>query len=214
MKCFKNILTYFFKSSILPLVTREERKMMYIYDPEKIDELLEKIKDDDSVTLTGSQLRELAETIRKKGKGRKPIALDDDLFDRVVRRWQSGEITARAAMQELDLKPNTFYRRVKERYENMDDLRSELKKAAKALKDEHEDIKDLKDLKELGQQIKEDAGEIGKLAMDKVESTVGATKMETEILKEKLAAEIDHKKDLAELKKAVEAEAEALKASK
>ena len=77
MKCCKNILTYFSDSSILPLVTREESEMMYIYDPEKIDELLEKIKDDDSVTLTGSQLRELAETIRKKGKGRKPIALEE-----------------------------------------------------------------------------------------------------------------------------------------
>ena len=117
---------------------------MYIYDPDKIDEILEKIKDDDSVTLTGRQLRELAETIRKKGKGRKPIALDDDLFDRVVRRWQSGEITARAAMQELDLKPNTFYRRVKERYEDMDELRKELKKAAK------EEKRELKELKKQG----------------------------------------------------------------
>ena len=111
--------------------------MMYIYDPEKIDELLEKIKDDDSVTLTGSQLRELAETIRKKGKGRKPIALDDDLFDCVVRRWQSGEITARAAMQELDLKPNTFYRRVKERYEDMDELRKYADQAEALIPDKY-----------------------------------------------------------------------------
>ena len=40
--------------------------MMYIYDHDKLDELLETVKDDDSITLTGRDLRELAETIRKK----------------------------------------------------------------------------------------------------------------------------------------------------
>jgi transposase-like protein len=176
--------------------------MMYIYDPEKIDELLEKIKDDDSVTLTGSQLRELAETIRKKGKGRKPIALDDDLFDRVVRRWQSGEITARAAMQELDLKPNTFYRRVKERYNDMDELRKELKKVAKEEKAE---------LKELRKQVKAEAREVKEAVKDKAEDTISAHKMEKEIRKEKIAAKIDHKKEVDELRKTVEAEVDAIK---
>ena len=178
--------------------------MMYIYDPEKIDELLEKIKDDDSITLTGSQLRELAETIRKKGKGRKPIALDDDLFDRVVRRWQSGEITARAAMQELDLKPNTFYRRVKERYDDMEDLRKELKKAAKEEKTE---------LKELKKQVKAEAREVRNIIKDKADDTISAGIMETEILKEKLEAELDHKKEVDDLRKTVEAEAKAIKES-
>ena len=178
--------------------------MMYIYDPEKIDELLEKIQDDDSVTLTGSQLRELAETIRKKGKGRKPIALDDDLFDRVVRRWQSGEITARAAMQELDLKPNTFYRRVKERYEDMEDLRKELKKAAKEEKAE---------LRELRKQVKAEAREV-KEAVKEAEDTISAHKMEKEIRREKNAAEHDYRKEMDELRKEVEAEAEAIKAAK
>ena len=178
--------------------------MMCIYDPEKIDELLEKIKDDDSVTLTGSQLRELAETIRKKGKGRKPIALDDDLFDCVVRRWQSGEITARAAMQELDLKPNTFYRRVKERYNDMEELRKELKRAAREEKAE---------LKELRKQVKAEAREVKKAVKEKAEETISAHKMEKEILKEKVAAQLDHKKEMSELRKTVEAEAEAIKAS-
>ena len=177
--------------------------MMYIYDPEKIDELLEKIKDDDSVTLTGSQLRELAETIRKKGKGRKPIALDDDLFDRVVRRWQSGEITARAAMQELDLKPNTFYRRVKERYDDMEELRKELKRAAKEEKAE---------LKELRKQVKAEAREVKEAVKDKADETISAHKMEKEIRREKIAAKIDHKKEISELRKTVEAETEAIKA--
>ena len=205
MKHVKYILTHFLAVAILPIVTREEIKMMYIYDPEKLDELLETIKDDDSITITGRQLRELADTIRRKGKGRKPIALDDDLFDRVVRRWQSGEITARAAMQELDLKPNTFYRRVKERYEDMDELRKELKKAAK---EERQELKDLK------KQVKAEAREAKKLIKDKAEDTISAHRMEKEILKEKVAAEIDHKKEVAELRKAVEAEADAVKAGK
>lgn len=50
-------------------------------------------------------------------RGRKPIELDDELFDSILERWKSGEITARQAMAELGLKPNTFYRRVKERTE-------------------------------------------------------------------------------------------------
>lgn len=48
-------------------------------------------------------------------KGRKPIEIDEEMFDRILERWKNGEITARQAMAELDLKPNTFYRRVKER---------------------------------------------------------------------------------------------------
>lgn len=177
--------------------------MMYIYDHDKLDELLETVKDDDSITLTGRDLRELAETIRKKGKGRKPIVPDEDLFDRVVRRWQSGEITARAAMQELDLKPNTFYRRVKERYDDMDELRKELKKAAKAEKEE---------LKELRKQVKTEAREVKEAVKDKAEETISAHRMEKEIRKEKIAAEIDHRKEVNELRKEVEAEAEAIKA--
>ena len=50
-----------------------------------------------------------------RGKGRKPIEVNDDMFDAILERWKNGEITARQAMAELDLKPNTFYRRVKER---------------------------------------------------------------------------------------------------
>ena len=52
-----------------------------------------------------------------KYKGRKPIEIDNDKFSAVVERWKNGEITARYAMQELNLKPNTFYRRVKELYQ-------------------------------------------------------------------------------------------------
>lgn len=47
-------------------------------------------------------------------KGRKPVAINEAKFRTVCTRWHSGEITATTAMKELALKPNTFYRRVKE----------------------------------------------------------------------------------------------------
>jgi DNA invertase Pin-like site-specific DNA recombinase len=47
-----------------------------------------------------------------KYKGRKPITHPD--FDRVVSRWRSGGITAVEAMRRLDMKPSTFYRKVKQ----------------------------------------------------------------------------------------------------
>lgn len=49
-----------------------------------------------------------------KYKGRQPIKINEDAFTDVYRRWKEGALTARAAMQELSLKPNTFYRRVSE----------------------------------------------------------------------------------------------------
>ena len=36
------------------------------------------------------------------------------LFEAVVREWREDKITAVEAMKRLDMKPNTFYRRVKE----------------------------------------------------------------------------------------------------
>ena len=49
-----------------------------------------------------------------KYKGRKPIDADPEQLAAVCARWRAGELTARAAMQEVGMKPNTFYRRVKE----------------------------------------------------------------------------------------------------
>lgn len=49
-----------------------------------------------------------------KYKGRKPLDVDEEQFKDVCARWRTGKITATAAMQEVGLKPNTFYRRVKE----------------------------------------------------------------------------------------------------
>ena len=44
-------------------------------------------------------------------KGRKPIERPN--FDAVVAEWRSGSITAVEAMRRLDMKPSTFYRKVK-----------------------------------------------------------------------------------------------------
>lgn len=49
-----------------------------------------------------------------KYKGRQPIQVDEKRFREVCERWRADEITAVAAMKELNLKPNTFYRKVKE----------------------------------------------------------------------------------------------------
>lgn len=47
-----------------------------------------------------------------KYKGRKPIETEN--FAEIYRQWRNKSITARSAMRQLNLKPNTFYRRVKE----------------------------------------------------------------------------------------------------
>lgn len=47
-------------------------------------------------------------------KGRQRIAIDNDMFQKVLERWEKGDISAVDAMKLLNLKPNTFYRRVKE----------------------------------------------------------------------------------------------------
>lgn len=56
---------------------------------------------------------------RGEYKGRVPISVDMERFEQEYRLWKSGQITARAAMEHLGLKPNTFYRRVAE-YEKGD----------------------------------------------------------------------------------------------
>ena len=38
---------------------------------------------------------------------------NEEKFRRVCARWREGKITAVQAMAEVDLKPNTFYRKVK-----------------------------------------------------------------------------------------------------
>ena len=49
-----------------------------------------------------------------KYKGRQPILIDKAKFEKQYSLWKSGEITAVEMQKRLCLKPNTFYRRVKE----------------------------------------------------------------------------------------------------
>ena len=53
---------------------------------------------------------------KEKGiyKGGQKKKINKAEFIAVVARWRAGEITATKAMDIMDLKPNTFYRRVKE----------------------------------------------------------------------------------------------------
>lgn len=139
-------------------------------------------------------------------KGRKPIAVDEGLFDAVVALWQSGEITAREAMARLDLKPNTFYRRIKEMEElKMKDykkveheLRSERKEAARQSR---------RDLDELKKQVRAEAKELKKTADEKPE----LRDVERELRRDRARAESEHADAVRQMKKDVEAEARALK---
>lgn len=60
--------------------------------------------------------REGIEIARQNGKykGRKAIAVDREKFEEVYRRWKAGEIKGVEAMRELNMRPSTFYRRVRE----------------------------------------------------------------------------------------------------
>lgn len=57
--------------------------------------------------------REGIEIAKAQGKytGRKPITHPD--FERVTAQWRRGEITAVEAMKRLNMKPSTFYRKVR-----------------------------------------------------------------------------------------------------
>ncbi|MDL2225867.1 recombinase family protein [Eubacteriales bacterium OttesenSCG-928-M02] len=59
--------------------------------------------------------REGIEIAKSEGKykGRQPIQVDENAFKAICALWRAGEITAVEAMKRLNLKPNTFYRRVK-----------------------------------------------------------------------------------------------------
>ena len=63
--------------------------------------------------------REGIEAAKERGAyaGKPPIKIDKAQFEQEYKLWKSGQITAVTAMKHLGLKPNTFYRRVKE-YEN------------------------------------------------------------------------------------------------
>lgn len=51
---------------------------------------------------------------QNKYKGKPQMQIDKEEFTRVCAEWRKGNKTATQCMKELGLKPNTFYRRVKE----------------------------------------------------------------------------------------------------
>ena len=59
--------------------------------------------------------REGIEIAKAEGKYKsgKSVAVHEAMFRAVCASWHAGEITATAAMREMGLRPNTFYRRVK-----------------------------------------------------------------------------------------------------
>ena len=139
-------------------------------------------------------------------KGRKPIAVDETLFDATVALWEKGEITAREAMSRLRLKPNTFYRRIKEREENK---MKEYKQAEKELRQElRESGKQAREaMHDLRKQVKAEAKEVKKAAEEKLD----LHDVEREMRKDRVRAELQHKGEVKQLKKDVEAEAAELK---
>ena len=60
--------------------------------------------------------REGIEKAKLEGKynGRTRLQIDEGLMKSVCQEWREGKITAKKAMEIMNLKPNTFYRRVKE----------------------------------------------------------------------------------------------------
>lgn len=49
-----------------------------------------------------------------KYHGRQPISIDEKAFVKECKAWRDGKQTAAETMRKLNLKPNTFYRRVRE----------------------------------------------------------------------------------------------------
>lgn len=199
--------------------------LIYDFEAGKTKELVSKLEDGDYVKISADDFLALVGKT-KRGAGRKPIKFDEDEFIRVVTSWQNGEITARAAMDEMNLKPNTFYRRAKE-IDGMTDVKKEMENALKAEKKELNDLKaqvkaEAKDVKtqlkaeakELKKQAKAEAKELKAQAKAEAKEAVSAGKMEKEILKEKVEAEADHAKKVKEMQKEVQAEAESFKSEK
>lgn len=166
--------------------------MVYTFDRENVDDLLQKLQNDDVVEIRGEDLISLLNArTASGGKGRKPIIVDVSLFDETVSRWQKGEITAREAMKALDLKPNTFYRRIKERSLNeMIDVKSGIEDVRKQL---HEDAADVKQAVEDKKQVLE---------------------MEREMRHDRIEAKIGHVENVIAMKRTVNREAEEYKNSK
>ena len=49
-----------------------------------------------------------------KYRGKPKMAIDEDVLKRECKKWRDGQQTAAETMRKMKLKPNTFYRRVRE----------------------------------------------------------------------------------------------------
>ena len=158
--------------------------------------------------LRPARRRDGVERAKEEGryKGRRPIAVNEELFDSVVSLWQNGQITAREAMSRLDLKPNTFYRRIKE----MEELKmKDYKKVEHEIRDEIREAakQSRRDFDELKKQVRAEAKEVKKAADEKLE----LHDVERELRHDRIRAEAEHNDVVRQLKKDVEAEAKELK---
>lgn len=54
-----------------------------------------------------------------KYKGRKPIEIDQDKFKILYEKWKKEDITATEFMSQINLKPTTFYRKVRQYEKNV-----------------------------------------------------------------------------------------------
>ncbi|MBU3182687.1 recombinase family protein [Clostridium psychrophilum] len=81
-------------------------------------QLLSYMAEDERTRIKERQKEGISIAIKKGIKfGRKKIPIDEN-FKAVYRKWKQGNITAVKAMELVDMKNNTFYRRVKE-YESL-----------------------------------------------------------------------------------------------
>ena len=67
-----------------------------------------------TATGQGRETLRVLSALAEMEEERTPLAIDEEKFRAVCTRWRAGEMTAVAAMRLLGLKPNTFYRRVKD----------------------------------------------------------------------------------------------------
>lgn len=63
---------------------------------------------------TSMQMTAVYSCVRILSEAVASLPLNRERFEAVVKEWRAGKITAVEAMKRLDVKPNTFYRRVKE----------------------------------------------------------------------------------------------------
>ena len=95
------------------LDTRREKNLLGTFISDIILALLSYVAENERTNIRQRQAEGIA-IAKEQGvyKGRKPIVRPE--FENIVSLWRQGNITAVEAMNRLDMKPSTFYRKVKE----------------------------------------------------------------------------------------------------